>query len=660
MGSSLAFRNFLLRFLFLAWAASGCVAGVGFQPVSPDELHMTSEPAVPGAPAIILYRQVDRDDNIRTGHEDDYVRIKILTEEGRKYADVEIPFYRETEDNIVNIHARTIRPDGTIANFDGKVFEKSIVKSRGVRYLAKTFTLPDVQPGSVIEYFYTLDLSEHYYYGSQWILSNELFTKAAKFTLKPFEPDNEKLILRWTWNWLPAGTAQPQQGPDHVIRLEAQNIPAFQREDFMPPETELKSRVEFIYSQDTFEPDTDKFWRGVAKRRYNELENFVGKHNSLQDVVTQIVSASDTPEMKLRKIYDRVQQIRNTSYEPRKTEEEKKRAKEKPPANVEELWKRGYGDGKDITWVYLALVRTAGFEAYGCWVADRRRYFFNPKTEESHKLDANVVLVRLDGKDLYFDPGAAFTPFGLLTWSETGTTGLRLDKEGGSWIQTPLPPSSASRNEREAKLRLTEAGDLDGKLTMTYTGLSGMYWRLRERNSDEVEHKRLLEELAKEQVPAAAEVTLTGLPDWASSAKPLVAEFDIKIPGWISGAGKRALLPVGIFTAQEKHLFEHASRVHPIYVEYPYQKIDDVTIDLPLGWQVSSIPPISNQDAHIVLYNLKVENEKTALHITRMLNLDFLMLDPKYYAALRSFFQAVNSGDEQQAVLQPGVAVTSN
>ena len=46
---------------------------------------MTSEPLAPGAPAIILYRQVDRDDNGRTSHEDDYIRIKILTEEGRKY-----------------------------------------------------------------------------------------------------------------------------------------------------------------------------------------------------------------------------------------------------------------------------------------------------------------------------------------------------------------------------------------------------------------------------------------------------------------------------------------------------------------------------------------------------------------------------------------------
>ena len=64
-----------------------------WQPVSPEELKMTSVPEAPGAPAVILYRQVDRDDSGRVPHEYNYVRIKILTDEGRKYADVEIPFF---------------------------------------------------------------------------------------------------------------------------------------------------------------------------------------------------------------------------------------------------------------------------------------------------------------------------------------------------------------------------------------------------------------------------------------------------------------------------------------------------------------------------------------------------------------------------------------
>ncbi len=541
----------------------------------------------------------------------------------------------------------------------GKVFEKSLVKGRGLRYLVKTLTLPDVEVGGIIEYIYTYDLSEHFIYDSHWILSEELFTKSARFSLKPYKSNYVPVNLRWSWHDLPTG-AVPKEFPDHVVRMDANNIPAFQEEDFMPPANELKARVDFSYSEELPEKDAETFWKNVGKKRNGQLESFVGKRKAMEEAVSQIVSPSDPPEIKLRKIYDRVQQIRNTSFELRKTEQEAKREKEKPAENVEEVWKRGYGNGVQLTWLYLGLVRAAGFEAYGCWVSDRRNYFFTPVTMQSGKLDANVVLVKQNGKDLYFDPGGRFAPFGLLEWTETGVQGMRLDKDGGTWIRTTLPESSESRIERKAKLKLSDAGDLEGKLIITYTGLEAMYHRLDMRHADDVTRKKFLEERVKTQIPVAMEAELTNQPDWNSSETPLVAEFDIKVPGWASNAGKRLLIPAGIFTAAEKHTFEHANRVHAIYVEYPHEKMDDITVELPTGWKVGSVPPGQDKDAHVVAYALKVENGKDTLHLTRKFKVDFMLLESKYYPALRTFFEAVRSGDEEQIVLQTGAATASN
>jgi len=633
-------------------------AGVGFQPVSPDELKMTSEAQAPGAPAIILYRQVDRDDDVRTPHEINYFRIKILTEEGRKYGDVEIPFVKGVED-VTGIRARTIRPDGSIVEFTGQAFEKELVKGRAVRYLAKTFALPDVQVGSLIEYFYRVDLQENYVFDSHWILSSELFTKKAQFSLIPCRGNYRTFSLRWAWHALPPG-AEPKQGSDRIIRMEANNIPEFQTEEYMPPPNELKSRVDFIYEEGVFEKEQANYWKGVGKKRNEALESFIGKRKAMEQAVAEIVSPNDSQDVKLRKIYDRVQQIRNTSYELRKTEQEQKREKEKSEENVADVWKRGYGNGGQLTWLFLGLARAAGFEAYGCWVSGRREYFFNPATMQSSKLNSNVVLVKLNGKDLYFDPGGAFTPYGLLEWSETGVGGLRLDKDGGSWIQTTLPRPSESRIERVGKLKLSEMGDLEGKLTVTYSGLEAMYHRLDERHADEVARKKYLEERVTSQIGVPAEAELTNKPDWASSETPLVAEFNLKIPGWASNAGKRVVIPAAIFTAGEKGTFEHANRVYPIYFEYPHERAEDVTIELPAGWQVSSVPPPQDLNERVVVYSLKVEQGPGTLRLTRDLTIDVLLLEQKYYGALRNFFQAVRTGDAVQVVLQPGVIHASN
>lgn len=623
-----------------------------FRPVNPEELKMTSEPAAPGAPAIILYRELYRDDSsAEIGREDDYYRIKVFTVEGRKYGDVEIPF-STTTGQVVGIHARTIKPDGSIVDFDGKVFTKSIVKSRGERILAKTFTLPAVEPGCVIEYYYTLDLKEHFVFDSRWIVSEELYTKAANFSLKPYQRD---FYLHWQWQNMPPGsTAAPKQGPDQVIRLQLSNIPAFQPEDLMPPEDELKARVDFIYSRDAPEQDPANYWQKVGKRLNGNLESFIGKRKGMEEAVGGIVGPNDPPEVKLQKIYARVQQMRNTSYEPPRTEAEEKQAKEKPPTNVEEVWQRGFGNGQQLTWLYLALVRAAGFEAYGVWAADRERYFFNPNMMDSERLDSNLVLVMLNGKDIFCDPGAAFTPFGLLPWVETGIPGLKLDKKDSSWVQTLTPLSDQARIERRANLRLSETGDLEGTLTVSYTNLEAAEIRKRERNADEAARKSHLEEIVKAAVPAACEVKLTNKPDWTNPATPLVAEFDIKVPGWASGAGHHVLLPVAVFSARERHVFDHVDRVFPIYVDYPYWVKDDLEIQLPPGWQVSSLPPGWTDTGKIVSYSLKADQEKGKVHWSRTLDVNFVYIDKKYYTALRNYFQQVKSADDQQVILEPG------
>lgn len=626
-------------------------------PIDPAELKLTSEPLAPGAPAIYLYRQVDRDDKGRASTEYNYLRIKILTEEGRKYGNVEIPFDKQSY-NVSRIRARTIHPDGSIVNFDGKVFENTIVKSKTVKYLAKTFSMPDVSVGSIVEYHFNYDFNDESIFNSRWVVSEELFTRLAKFTLKPYQ--GEGISLQWvTPAGLPAGTTPAKEGPDRIIRLETRNVPAFQVEDYMPPENELKFRVVFIYRQGDLEMNADKFWANFGKKENSRAEDFVNKRKAMEQAVAQIVAPGDAPLVKLQKIYARTQQIRNLSYEESKTEQEAKRTKMKANSNVEELWKNQYGYGSDITWLFMALARAAGFEAYPCFVSTRNDYFFRKERLNKDELNSNVVLVKLNGTDMFFDPGSQFIPFGLLPWSETGVVGLQLNKEGGKWMNTTMPPSDASRVERKGDLKLLDDGSLEGKITVTWTGLAASWRRRDQRHEDDTNRKKFLEDDLKSSIPFGSDIELLKQPDWKSSDPPLVAEFTLKIPGFASAAGRKALLPASIFSAEEKHLFEHSDRIHAVYFEYPFKKIDDVTVDLPLGWKVATLPPPIDRDVQAAEYKLTVEDQKGLLHMRRELRSDVMMVPKDMYPALRGFYQTVRTQDDQQIVLLPGGAAAS-
>jgi len=381
----------------------------------------------------------------------------------------------------------------------------------------------------------------------------------------------------------------------------------------------------------------------------------MNRRGAMEHAVSQIVSPGDSPELKAQKIFDRVQKLRNLTWEHKKTEQEYRRDKLKDNLTVQDVWGHGYGEIDDLNWLFLALVRAGGLEAYPVWASDRSYYFFQSSQRNERKLLHPIVMLRMNGQSVFCDPGTPFIPFATLPWYETAVPGLRLGKDGGEWITTPLSPSANSRTVRSATLNLAENGDLSGKLTVTFTGLKATEFRTDDRDQDETHRKKGLEDEIKSYIPVQAEVELINKPDWTSSLAPLIAEFNVSVSGWGSSAGKKAILPAGLFTASEKTQFQRVQRVHPIYFHYPYQVEDDIRISLPAGWQISSVPNPATLEGNVVSYAFKSEADKDAVHINRKLRVDALLLAQKSYPVLRAFFQSVRVADEGQVLLVPKV-----
>ena len=83
-----------------------------------------------------------------------YIRIKICTEHGKeKYSKVEIEQFGKR--HVTDIGGHTIKPDGTVIYLkkDG-IFDRELVRAKGQKVRGKTFTLPNVEVGDIIEYRY--------------------------------------------------------------------------------------------------------------------------------------------------------------------------------------------------------------------------------------------------------------------------------------------------------------------------------------------------------------------------------------------------------------------------------------------------------------------------------------------------------------------------
>jgi len=126
--------------------------------------------------------------NTHTPHEYNYARIQNPYRRRRKYADVEIPFFKEQGKHPQNIQGRTIRPDGSIVKLRGKAFDKTIVKAKGRKVPGEGPSLcPNVAKWAASSSInYTSDLKRRLRLQLPLeFLSEELFTKRGKFSLKP-------------------------------------------------------------------------------------------------------------------------------------------------------------------------------------------------------------------------------------------------------------------------------------------------------------------------------------------------------------------------------------------------------------------------------------------------------------------------------------------
>jgi hypothetical protein len=626
-----------------------------WQPINPDELKMTADTAHQGD-AIILYHEETSDDMTR--HRYVYKRLKVLTEKGKDRASVEIP-YDAKYVGITDIRARAIAPDGTITPFTGKAFNSTIVKAQGIKYLAKTFTLPNVQVGSIIEWKYT-EYWEDFLFAPHWVVQDDLLTRHAKFSFMPMFKSGYTITDRrgdikdrvyYTLIGLPENTAI-KTAANNRMELELNDIPAFEEEEFAPPDDVLKMRVNFYYGTDKM-GKPQEFWKTEGKYWSKEVDKFAGHSGAVATAVSHTVSPTDTADQKARKIYAYVQKIKNLTFTEREGALEELLSREsREKRTVDDVVEKNEGYRDEIARLFWAMARAANLQAYMMRVADRDEYFFQQNIPNPSQLTSEIVIVMVDGKEIFVDPGTPLCPFGHLVWQHTSTHGMRQTADG-STVLAPTPEANYKEaiSKRVGNITISEDGSAKGSIGIGWTGEEALVHRLRGLKTDAAGRKKELEDNLKAMLPNGATVQLVSADGWEDAEKQLSATFKVEIPSYASSAGKRMLVPTNLFESRNRQPFSHGERKQPVYFNFPYYLMDETTITFPGSFQMENLPQVQPVRTDYSIYNLTHSAKGNTVTISRTYAMAGIAFHQSDYADLRKFFGAVNTGDNQPLVL---------
>lgn len=637
--------------------------GAPFAPVPKEDLALKDNPQRPGSPAMILEREVYTDDEKR--YQTEWKRIKVFTEEGRQYADVEIPYIAKTT-SVEDIRARTVHPDGTIIEFHGAVFDNVVVKYKKLRYDEKVFSLPAVDVGSVIEYAYTVrwkdkipDVFRHpanYLLSHQlamptatWTIQNELFIRHARFTLRPVK----NARLGWYKVRLDQG---PTTQPDDTLRLEISNVAPLEEEDYMPPEAMLTSRVHFFYTTGSL----GLFWSQWGSMRAELMQKFLQPTKALERAVEQIAPASDPPETRLRKLYGRVQQIRYLSYEPTRTSTEIKREHLEENKSAEDILRHGYATANEINFLFVALAHAAGFDATIVQVADRSTTEFQTGVPDPSQLNAMIVRVHLQQKTVYLDPATRFCPYGLLPWAEGDTVGVEWGAISGEVLNIPGEEPGLAKIERDTELHVHSDGSADGDVQVSFSGQEALDTRLAAVDEDDAGRRKLMEDRIKQWLPAGAVIDLKSVDKWDSSEDPLRVKCHFRLPGYVSRTTQRMLFAPALFYAVgEGFTLQHTARANPVYLQYAYERLDKTTVIVDRGYRVEALPTNTVETTPWAEFRVTSTIDGDKVRVERHLVMTGYYFRPQYYGSLRNFLNRIRKSDLQHVVLHVGAAQNS-
>ena len=656
--------KFLLLCLFAFLAVPVWAAGDDWKPIDPALLTMKSSTVEKDADAEGIFWEVKMDDNeegdLIFNH---YLRVKVFTDRGREsQSKIDIYYGQISGSNIKisDIAGRTIKPDGSIVELKKEdIFDRTVVKTNGLKFKARSFAMPAVEPGCIIEYRWRETRVQALAHYIRLSFQRDIPVQRVQYLVKPFPfPDMSfnSIMLHGT----PTKWAKDKNG---FYSTSLTNVPAFHDESRMPPEDQIKTWM-LVYYQNTNDDrsDAEKFWTRYGKDFYNENKSLIKPNDEVKKMAASLVADAKNDDEKLQRLFDFCRtKIKNVSLDTSgMTPDEVKKINNKNPGDT---LKRGMGNSANIDQLFAALANGAGFDARIVLAPDRGDLFFDKSIPNGYFVDPMNIAVKEGGNWKFFNPGYPHLPFGMLRWQEEGQQSLITDPSQPVWVETPLSGPEKSLVKRNAKLKLTDDGTLEGYVRLEYSGHFAIERKMEIDEESETQRQDDLKEEIKGQM-STAELTDIKIENVMDYTKPLVYSFHVRVPNYAQRTGKRLFLQPAFFQHGKPPLFATTDRKYPVYFHYPWTEHDQVDFELPKGYALDNADaPQGFGSGQISDYKvtIKVSTDGTLLIYTR--NFFFggagtILFPIESYGPIKGYFDTLNKQDNHTLALKQ--AATTN
>lgn len=659
-----------------------CPAKPSWQPVPPEELAEKAPLLEPEAPAEALLIQVEVDDADfpRERRITEYIRYKIFRPDKVESITRISGIETNLTDNQTELRARLLQQDGRIQEFGREsIKERALARTGkesgflgwlaggGLEVKERFLAISGIEAGSVLEYQITRTVNYPGavdFYGLQ--REGIPVRRAILHCKMPRDKDiwqNRMFVLN------AQGATLSEDTKKRVVTINASNLPSVVREPLTGPLTDRAMMIVSHYEPTTLylNPRSGKVpLPGLVDIKPGPWAPFATMMNwyerdrgwitpRVRELATAITAGLTEPVEKARAIHAWVQGLHHKSNRGTDTRAVA-RVMPRSLDDVIEVEKQPevVRHAEEFIWLAVALCQSAGLEAHVVMLPDLSYFRFNPTSPSPVFLSNRAVAIKL-GDSWVFSAPNTFNqlPFGLLPCEQEGQQGLLALERQQVFIPVPATPADKSAISSLGKFSLDAEGNLTGECMRGFTGHAAAVLR-GDLNKTKTEARF---EMASRRFgfdTKQVEVTVTKVEGLENPEKPLILAAKIRWSGYAIRTKDRLLVRTSVFHVEDASPFTATERRYAVHFPFRWLEKDRIQIALPEGFTPeapSSPVPVPGETLH---YEMKVsyDSAKNMLHAGRVSRVNTVDVAPKYYPALKQWYDQVSRNDQHEVVIR--------
>ncbi|MCB0839770.1 MAG: DUF3857 domain-containing protein [Bacteroidetes bacterium] len=601
-------------------------------------------------------------------------RIKILSEKGKKWAEVNIPVATSNPDGetLSELKGATysLNAVGDVVSF--KINRRKIKETKtDADQREISFSLPLVKVGSIIEYSYVIN-SKNFRNLKKWEFQRSApIIRSEYHTIIPDRYKYFRLIQGGGFNIVHhqkrfqsmntgnifgqnaiggnnRSLSQPQAfrvnfgGNEDVYILD--DVPALVKESFSPESSrfipsirlELTENASVLGSQATVFDSWEGLNNSLDKKLKVKKKNY---HKWIRSQANQLTRNVNGNKNKAIAIYEYVrdQFLWNGNYE----------------VEFEDYHQVTSGKGSSSSGVNLAmmhLLQAAGVKARPVLISTLDHGIVQTIYPVLSQFNHLLISVEVNNAEILLDGVGEKTTFGILPKNDLNEYGFMIEEEGGRWVK--LRSQNRIVKVTYSRFNLDTIGTLNGEIFVKNED----YGAVLERDK----YAQYLDEpqtYLKDHILVGMkhpQIIKSEFTNASEEGSPLIIDLELSTKDFVEVVGDLVFIKPMLSKMVTENPLKNENRATPIDFTYPLRDAHMMGLRIPKEYEIVQLPqPIKvllPNNGGTFIYNV-IEMDHI-VHLSSTILLEKTTFTPQEYQGIRDFFEYVVNKHQEDIVLK--------